>query len=163
MCDTSLRTTVMTEILGWFILIVSLFAASLYLASMLFRLLVVVDAHEKDQWYQRCLVNILVSDYVAEFTVAFIDICSHSFKLVAGVISPQSRCKVTTISLTLQMSFVNFVLYVSCIEARCHLRLQPILHLIIYALSSPNKRPSFSAKNGTYLGLTWDLRGRKML
>ena len=56
-----------------------------------------------DQRYQRCLVNILMSDDVAELTIASIDICTHGFKSVAGVISPQSRCKDTTLFPTLQM------------------------------------------------------------
>ena len=57
-----------------------------------------------DQRNKRCLVNILVSYDVAELTIAFIDICTHSFKSVEGVISPHSFCKVTTIFLTLQVS-----------------------------------------------------------
>ena len=44
------------------------------LAGMLLRLLVVVDAHEKD------VIG-------AESIIAFIDVCTHSFKYVAGVIS----------------------------------------------------------------------------
>lgn len=41
---------------------------------MLLRFLVVVDAHEKD------VIG-------AESIIAFIDVCTHSFKYVAGVIS----------------------------------------------------------------------------
>ena len=41
-----------------------------------------------DNWYETRLVNIIVSDYVAEFPVASIDVYTHSFKPVAGVICP---------------------------------------------------------------------------
>ena len=41
-----------------------------------------------DNWYERRLVNILVSNYVAEFSVSSIDVYTHCLKPVAGVICP---------------------------------------------------------------------------
>ena len=40
-----------------------------------------------NKWNQRCLVNILMTHDVTELTVASINVCTHSFKYVAGVIS----------------------------------------------------------------------------
>ena len=40
-----------------------------------------------NKWNQRCLVNILMTHDVTELTVASINVCTHSFMYVAGVIS----------------------------------------------------------------------------
>ena len=45
--------------------------------------------HGIDEWYQRCFVNILVSHDVTEIVISFIDIHTHTFKSVAGVVSLQ--------------------------------------------------------------------------
>ena len=39
-----------------------------------------------DEWYERCLVDILVDDDVTECVIAFIDIYSHSFVYAPGVV-----------------------------------------------------------------------------
>ena len=49
--------------------------------------------HGIDEWYQRCLVNILVSHDVTEIIIAFIDVHTHRSKSVAGVVSLHNHCK----------------------------------------------------------------------
>ena len=49
-----------------------------------------------NQRYQRCLVNIFMRHDVSECFITFINICTHSFLTVAGVICPQFRDKDNT-------------------------------------------------------------------
>ena len=50
--------------------------------------------HGVDAWYQRGLVNILVSHDVTEVTVSFINVYTHGSASVAGEVSLLFRCKV---------------------------------------------------------------------